>query len=379
MNNKIKIIHVLNSLCVGGIEGIVIELCNRLDPEKYEVTLLVLSNNILDLKKNVAKHINLILLPLKHKSSSLFDTILLIINILKVTKILKGIKPDIIHTHSFQYNVMPILLAIRIAAKNAYHFHTIHTSGIHYENKIINQKIKLRIEDWWYNQCETQIICISPIIKEQINVLFTKKSNHPITICNGIDINKFSYNRDFKCFDNIIRIAYTARLNYGKSHDTLFNAFSLLTKKYQNLELILIGDGLLRSKLELMAKDLKIEYEVKFLGNCKNVPKILENCNIGVFPSEFEGFGIALIEMMAMGLPIICTDIPIFRSIQLDESNVLFFPTRNGKLLAKQIEKFIVSPELRNKFSEKSLQFSKQFSIDSMVMKHETIYNKMLE
>jgi len=375
-NKRIKIIHIINTLGIGGIERLVIELCNQLDPQKYDVTLVVLSNNKLDLKDNIAKHINLIIVPLKYKSSSFFDSLSLILNILNILKIFKELKPDIIHTHTFQYNIMPILLAIRITAKDASHFHTIHTFGIHYENKNIKHRIKLKIEDWWYNRCRTQIVCISPIIKKQIDVLFTKKTKPTIIICNGIDLDKFSNSSNLKHDSEIIQIAYTARLEHGKSHDTLLNAFSKLIKKYHNISLILIGDGLLRSKLELMAKDLNINNQVKFLGNCENVPMILANCNIGVFPSEFEGFGIALIEMMAMGLPIVCTDLPIFRVLQLNESNVLFFPSRNDNLLAQQIEKFIISEELRCEYTRKSVEYSKQFSIEDMLTKYDSIYKQ---
>jgi len=379
MSNRIKIVHVLNTLDVGGIERIVLELCNRLDIQKYEVTLVVLSNNFLDFKHNVAKHINLILVPLKHRHNSLFDTFSLFIHVSKIIKIFKDIKPDIIHTHTFQYNVMPVLLAVRIAAKNASHFHTIHTSGIHYENKNIKHWIKLKVEDWWYNKCKTQIVCISPTINEQIDTLFKEKKYPAITICNGIDLEKFRSTLNLNQIDKVIRIVYTARLDNGKSHDTLINAFSTLTKKYGNLQLILIGDGLLRSKLELMALDLNVVNEVKFLGNCQNVPKILGQCNIGVFPSEYEGFGIALIEMMAMALPIVCSDLPIFHSIHLNESNVFFFPPRNDNMLALQIEKFIISPELRYEYAQKSLQISKLFSIDTMVSEYEYRYNRIVK
>ena len=78
-----------------------------------------------------------------------------------------------------------------------------------------------------------------------------------------------------------------------------------------------------------------------------------------------------------MGLPMVCTDIPIFHSIVLDKSNMLFFPSRNDKVLAQQIEKLIVSSDLRYEYAQKSLHISKQFSIDSMVMKHENIYKKI--
>lgn len=378
MSNRIKIIHILNTLDVGGIERIVLELCNRLDIQKYEVTLVILSNNFLDFKHNVAKHINLILVPLKHRSNSSFDTVSLFIHISKIIKIFKDIKPDIIHTHTFQYTVMPILLAIRIAAKKTSHFHTIHTYGIHYENKSIKDSIKLKVEDWWYNRCKTQIICISPIIKEKTDILFKCNSIPSIVICNGIDIERFSNINNLPHVDQILRIVYTARLENGKSHDALLNAFSILTQKHENLELVLIGDGSLLNKLVQLANDLNISNNVKFLGNRPDVPNILSQCDIGVFPSEYEGFGIAMIEMMAMGLPIVCSDLPIFRSIGLDDSNVLFFPPRDFKLLAKQIERFVLEPNLRNEFSIKSLQISKHFSIESMVATYESVYNNVI-
>lgn len=379
MQNRIKIIHVLNTLCIGGIESIVIELCNRLDPQKYEVTLVVLSNNIIDLKIRVAKHVNLILIPLKHRFISLLDTCSLFIHISQITKVFKEVKPDIIHTHIFQYNVMPILIAVRVAAKNASHFHTIHTSGIHYENKSIKDSIKLKIEGWWYNRCKTQIVCIAPLIKEKIDILLECISIPSIVICNGIDIERFSNRNNLPPEDQILRIVYIARLDKGKSHDTLLKAFSILSQKYHNLELVLIGDGQLLNKLEQTVRDLAITNDVKFLGNRQDIPNILSHCNIGAFPSEYEGFSIAMIEMMAMGLPIVCSDLPIFRSIGFDDSNVLFFPSRDFKLLAKQIERFVLDPNLRNEFSFKSLKISKHFSIESMVATYETAYTKVIK
>lgn len=372
---KIRIVHILNTLSIGGKESSVIELCNNLNCEKYEVSILVLSNNFLNLQNNISKNISINILPVKHQSVSFWDTFYLLLNINKITKFLKKYNPNIIHTHSFQYNIIPILIAIRIAAKKSEHFHTIHTSGIHYENKTFKHKIKLLIERSWYIKCKTTIICVSKIAEKQIKNSYLDKRVIVTTIFNGVDNKKFDSALYFPNKHNdYIRLVYTARLDYGKSHDILLRAFTLLLKSNKNIELVLIGDGVLRKIIELQIKELQIENNVKLLGNCFNVPEILAYCDIGVFPSEFEGFSIALIEMMSMGLPIVCTDIPNFRAI-FYENEVCFFQIRDYISLYNQIEKLIIDKELRYEYSQKSLRTSQKYSIKNMVLSYEKIYN----
>ena len=68
------------------------------------------------------------------------------------------------------------------------------------------------------------------------------------------------------------------------------------------------GDGLLRSEMEQFAKDLNICDSVSFLGECRNVPKLLQSADVFCMPSLYEGVPVSLIEAQAAGLPCVISD-----------------------------------------------------------------------
>jgi glycosyltransferase involved in cell wall biosynthesis len=110
-----------------------------------------------------------------------------------------------------------------------------------------------------------------------------------------------------------------ATMEAHKDHETLLRALPDVLKYLSNFRLRLIGDGTLRPKLEALTALLNLEDTVEFLGSRRDVPEWLGRADIFVFSTtEQEGFGSVLIEALAVGLPIVASDVPACREILRD-------------------------------------------------------------
>lgn len=371
-----KILLIAHSLMDGGVEHFILDLCKNIDPNEFQVSLLILCDNHLELVNEIPAHVRYEIIKNQYTTRGLRDTLSLLLSVKQITYAINRFSPDVIHTNTFQTNLTPILLAIAFARRSRpiKHVHTIHTAGLHYDSKTIRSRIKLKYELLWYRIMKTNIVCLTKYLKNKINKDNTLQTR---VIYNGVDLNRFQNHNQVK-EDLIQTLVYTARFDIGKSHDTLIDALSILSTKHQNFRLVLIGDGPLRKSIEEKVSKLKLQNFVVYMGNVKRdkIPELLAKSDIGIFPSEFEGFSIALVEMMAAGLPIVCTDIPVFREVFEDYPNMKYFPSRNHIVLAERINELLESDSLRSQMSKKSIEIAKRFSHQRFIAEYEKLYDE---
>lgn len=133
-------------------------------------------------------------------------------------------------------------------------------------------------------------------------------------IPNGIDTDRFRFNpeireqvrKELHCEEKLV-IGNVGRLCYQKNQEFLLDIFARVYEKNANSMLLLVGEGEDKRMLEEKANRLGIRDEVIFYGTCQQIEKLYWSMDIFVFPSRFEGFGIAAIEAQAAGLPIVCS------------------------------------------------------------------------
>jgi glycosyltransferase involved in cell wall biosynthesis len=378
---KKTIVHIIDSLCIGGRENIIIDICNNLNKDKYSVFIITLCNDDNIGASKLEKSVILLPLPFPLKSidrANTFMSFFLVKN--KLTKLIKEINPDIIHTHSYFHRLLIIAFSIRSSIGKAAFFHTVHTSGMYFSSTDFINRVKLATEKFALSLYNPSLIAISEIVQENNKFFFKKCSKQSKYIPNGIDLNRYdlsNYNRSRRAFnfdEEDILIVYIARLCAGKNHITLLEATKELVKKHGNLKLLLAGDGELRSELECFVKNNGLEKNVIFFGSINNVPELLAVSDIGIFPSEFEGFGVALIEMMAMQLPVVAADNQMFKKMITHGENGFLYPMFDVCILVNYIERLIKNESLRIEIGKKAKQYSKQFSIEKMILNHEAYY-----
>jgi glycosyltransferase involved in cell wall biosynthesis len=160
-----------------------------------------------------------------------------------------------------------------------------------------------------------------------------------------------------------IKIVYTSPLYLYKNHQSVIKAYSHLKKKYNNIDIKFIGSY--EHDLDLfqkLIKDNPIINKSHFTGSLKqeDVIETLINSDIFIFASSSETFGISLLEAMAVGLPIICSNRSCLPEIL--QNGGLYFNPRNYLGLSRQIDFLIRNKKLRKKISEHAKKRALKFS-----------------
>lgn len=136
-----------------------------------------------------------------------------------------------------------------------------------------------------------------------------------IMLNNAIDVQTYTYDsnkriemrRQLNLTDDLV-IGHVGRFNPQKNHPFLMDIFAALLKKEPNAVLLLVGGGVGMSKMQEKVQELGIAEHVRFLGVRSDVADLMKAMDVFVFPSLYEGLGIALIEAQAAGLPCVVSD-----------------------------------------------------------------------
>ena len=164
-----------------------------------------------------------------------------------------------------------------------------------------------------------------------------------------------------------IDILFVGHFEKRKNHANLLRALALIDKGLR-VELIGVDNGL-KSELELLAQHLGLPHVHLFtLNDDRQLWDYYRRSRLFVFPSNYEGFGIPLIESLALGTPVACSDIPVFREIGGD--HVTYFDQHNPEDMASVISKALGQPRIPT--AEETKQFLRPFLWD-------TIYTKFVD
>ena len=142
-----------------------------------------------------------------------------------------------------------------------------------------------------------------------------------------------------------------------------------------NVRFLIAGDGDLRSALEEQVKDLGIEDKITFLGLVPEDKKIevYSSFDVFVFPSLAEGFGIVLIEAMALGLPCVASDLPVLKEV--GGSAVKFFRVGDYEDMARKILILLEDENLRRYLGQKARKrVEEKYSMEKFVENYDRLY-----
>jgi glycosyltransferase involved in cell wall biosynthesis len=170
-------------------------------------------------------------------------------------------------------------------------------------------------------------------------------------IHNGCDVNAIAERaasaRACRSSGDIRRILMVARLDPIKDQGTLLRAFAAVRQPGWHLQLV--GDGPERERLEILASELGLDPENVFLGRRSDIPELLGKADLFAFSTTTaEGFGIALIEAMAAGLPILASDVPACREVLKDGTSGYLVPAGEVEAWIDALHQLMTSQPLRS-------------------------------
>lgn len=365
MKNNIKVMHLVLGLKCGGLEKVVIDLADRLNSKGYQNVICCLDEPGELADEAIEKGIKLIKLerPEKGVNLSLF---------LKLSRLFRKEEIEVLHTH----NCAPAIYgapAAKLAGVSAI-INTRHGR----EKKIVNRFI------WNLND---NIIAVSEDAKKEFLKWNHVKEDRVEVIYNGININKYGGKEvikdDIKMKLNIpssvVVIGTIGRLSPEKDHHTLLKAFSIIVKSLENVNLVIVGDGILRKDLESYSLELGISEKVIFLGFREDIPDILSIFDLFVLPSETEGVSLTLLEAMAGSKPVVATDVGGNPEVVSNGETGLLVPPRDHERMAKAILHVLKDKELSDSMGGKGLERAvKHFSLDKTADSYGDIYKYWL-
>ncbi len=164
---------------------------------------------------------------------------------------------------------------------------------------------------------------------------------------------------------NEIVIGYIGRLSSEKNVATLLKSFAIVKQEHKLGKLLLVGDGSQDNELREFTKKNGIYHDVIFCGRRNDIRSILSAIDIFVLVSYTEGMSLALLEAMASGRAIICSDIPANRGL-LSSDDALFVSPNDPETLARLIRSLFNNRELRSRLAERAISKSKCYD-ESMV------------
>ena len=175
-------------------------------------------------------------------------------------------------------------------------------------------------------------------------------------------------------------LLYVGSADANKNLARLIDGFELVANGWKDVQLWLAGKWAPETMnvIQSVISAKHLENQVRMLGfvPTKDLPSLYANALAFVFPSLSEGFGLPIIEAMSSGIPVIASDIPIFREVA-DDAAVLVDP-RDPAAWAKALESLLASQDTRIRLRDVGLKHSKRFHWDKVAQETWGVYEEVL-
>lgn len=389
---KTKILYLITQSNFGGAQKYVFDLATNLDKKRYDVAVGAGDGNDL-LKKLYATGIKTFGIKNLGRAIRPFRDLAAYF---EIKKLLKELKPDILHLNSSKAAVLGSLAARNLPIKVIY---TVHGAVFEASFSILAKKIFLWAEKMTAGY-KHRIICAS----ERDRQLWLKNSITPseklITVHNGVNLNIEFLPKDEareKLFENInpprppfkkggeketYLIGSTGYFYPEKNYSALIKAAELIVKlpasgQKKNILFLINGDGHQRPMLESLIKERGLQNHFFLPGAISPGSKYLKAFDIFVLPSVKEGLPYTILETMAAGVPIIAANVGGIPEMIKDGENGFLVKPNDYETLAEKILQILEDQKLAQKFINASLEKIKEFSLEKMVSKTEQQYKNL--
>lgn len=189
-------------------------------------------------------------------------------------------------------------------------------------------------------------------------------------------IDKKEYKTSIGLPENAVMILSLGELIERKNHEVIIKALSRLERT--DVYYVIGGKGPLKEHLTAAAGSLGVGERVLFLGFRNDVPKLCNAADIGAFPSKTEGLGLAGIELMAAGIPLVSSNVHGIVDYVKDGVTGFACSPNDADAFAGAINKLLEHPELREKMKDACIEAVKPYDIGNAVCAMQKIYREVL-
>lgn len=221
-----------------------------------------------------------------------------------------------------------------------------HQHGNHLHES--NKRVKEIVDRAAGYRCDRVVAC-SEAVHEFLRTTYRYPARRVVTILNGwsgVPLERQSTNKP--------TIISVGRLREEKGHAELLRAFALVRTNIE-ADLVLVGDGPQFSTLRALARDIGVEGSVRFTGELPDVWPQLAKADVFALPSHHEALGIAVLEAMAAGLPVVASNVGGVPELVRDGKSGYLVPPKDAEALAAKLYELLSNPSLARSMGEAGL------------------------
>ena len=361
----LRVMHAVFSLNTGGLENGVVNLCNRLTPDRFAASICVFqAGGALQARldsSRVALHVARRYWPIDPTLP------------FRLAWQLRRLRIDILHTHSWGTLVEGVAAAKMAGTPIV----------IHGEHGVMEERPRnVPIQRWLWSKTDQVTAVAAPLADRMASVIGFPRDGIRV-IVNGVDTERFrpqqaardECRRHFGLPPTGLLFGTVARLHPVKNHLGILQALARSRQSGVQAALVLAGDGELRDELLGAARDLGIHGHVYFLGDVTQVEKLYNAIDVFVLNSHSEGMSNTVLEAMAAGLPVVATAVGSNPVLVADGETGYLVPAGDSVALASALERIANDEPSRHRMGQLGrLRAERDFSIDCMVREYEDLY-----
>lgn len=366
---RAKVLLLTVGLTVGGTEGQLLELASRLDNRRFSVLVCSLKGEGPLARDMKARGVRVVTLD----GRGTWDVRVLV----RLAGLLRRERPDILHAFlglaNLAASVVGRLLGVPVIIWSYRDLEVWKTRA---------QWLVDRLAVRWADA----ITCCSDAVRQFVLAHLHGQERKCVTVYNGVDLEAFRSPRaasrsELGLRDGVPVIGTVARLDEPKKGlAVLLHALARLAGEagVPPWQLVLVGDGPAREDLQRLAARLGLSERVIFAGLQRDVAAVLPLMDLFVCPSLYEGFGIAVVEAMASGRPVIASATGGITEIVVPGETGLLVPPGEAAALADAIRHLLSHPEQAKAMGTRGRQLVREkFSIETAVQRHQQLYESL--
>ncbi len=371
MNQRLRILHLVTSLTVGGAEQIVLSLADKVDRQRFEThvcSLSVVSQNAL---QPAFEQLHIPLLTLKSRrfyDPSTFRT---------VYDYVRQHRIDVIHTHLTNADIMGRLIGRWLGIPVVSTF----------QNVPYNHT-RQRWDRYWLERLTarylaTHLVAVSDSVRAQyvaewhipaprLSVIYNTVRMEPfLAVPPGVPASR--------PYPGPV-ITNVARLSPQKAQHLLLEAAQIVVAKHPTARFLIVGKGHLEAALRQQVQALGLSQHVVLTGMRHDIPAILGQSDIFVLSSKWEGFPLSAVEAMAAARPVVVTDVGGNRELVEPGQSGLIVPPDDVHALADGLLALLSNEPMRGALGAAARQrVQRLFSIERFIQQYETLYQAVRE
>ena len=370
----LNIVHVVESLDVGGLERVVLSLVAWQIQQGHRSRIVCLFHEGALAAQARASGIEVVAVG-KHVG---FD--LRALRLLR-SELSRG-QPDVVHTHNAVTHYYAALA--RVGLSSVRFINTRHGMGSLHGSTRLDRLYRVALLG------THAAVSVCRAVQERFVATGVIPASKAAVVANGVPMEKIAL-RNVAAKERLMVelgrptgamvLGTVGRLSPVKDHDNLLHALRLLKDAGRSVELVIVGDGETRVGLEALAQTLGVRDHVHFLGMRQDVAALLSAFDVFVLSSISEGYSLALVEAAAAGLPIVATQVggnaDIVHADIGDDSNGILVPSKDSAALAAAVARLAGDDALRERMGLAGRAWAlKHGTVDAMGRAYGLLYRK---